>query len=95
MNIEVIRVALAAYVTVLAKSADDTDRAEDRVTYEQHLANSARIFLALESSNPKETMLQLVRDEQRFYGVGFLSGEVGSAAETAFTEYASIVEDAM
>jgi hypothetical protein len=75
--------AVAAYIGVLAASADTTDRAEDRSQYEARLASSARLVALLAARHSSETIDAWVESEQRAYGWGYLSGESGEAAERA------------
>jgi hypothetical protein len=83
--------ALAQYIEVLSHSAQATTRAEDRSTYTSHLAAAAEIFACLNSGRLPEAK-KLVSDQRRAYGWGYLSGDEGSAATTAFDRFASMVE---
>ena len=83
--------ALTKYVSVLAASAEQTTRAEDRTAYTAHLAEAARMFAALHAGD-EETFRERIAAERRAYGWGFLSGEVGVAAEAAFDALARLVE---
>lgn len=83
--------ALAQYIEVLSRSAQATTRAEDRSTYTSHLAAAAEIFVCLHSGRLSEAKI-LVSDQRRAYGWGYLSGDEGSAATTAFDRFASMVE---
>jgi len=94
MSTEEFRAALAKYVSILEESARTTHRAEDRSIYEKHLANSAKMFLAIESEDPLGSLKRLVSDERRFYGWGYLSGAAGEAAESAFNEFAEFIAKA-
>jgi hypothetical protein len=76
--------AVAAYIGVLAASADATDRAEDRSQYEARLASAARLVALLAAQPSSSTIEAWVESEQRAYGWGYLSGEPGEAAERAF-----------
>jgi hypothetical protein len=84
---------LAAYIAALAKSADETTRAEDRSAYAQHLAAAARMFLAAHTGQTAELAV-LVATERTAYGRSYLSGPAGDAAEQAFAQFAKRVDDA-
>jgi len=83
--------ALSKYVSVLAKSAHETHRAEDRQTYTQHLAEAAQIFVAVHSDHIDD-LRALVASERHSYGWGYLSDAEGSSAERAFDEFAKKIE---
>jgi hypothetical protein len=83
--------ALAAYVEVLARAAQETSRAEDRKIYTMHLAAAAEIFACLQTDRLADAS-KLVGVERRAFGQGFLSGDVGSSATAAFNHFASLVE---
>lgn len=83
--------ALATYVAVLSRSAQETRRAEDRPVYAQHLAAAARFFLAAHADRVEE-LGALVASERRAYGWGYLSDAEGAAAEKAFADFAKVVE---
>ena len=80
--------ALAAYVSVLAASADATVRAEDRAAYARHLAAAARMFAALHAGD-SATFSELVETERRAFGWGYLSGSAGAAADAAFAAFSA------
>jgi hypothetical protein len=83
--------ALATYIEALERSARATTRAEDRVTYTNHLAAAAQIFARLHSgclSGAKE----IVSAQRHAFGWGYLSGEEGAVAETAFDRFATMIE---
>ena len=82
---------LCKYVAVLAKSADETTRAEDRSTYTKHLEAAARLFVAAYLDRSAE-LEELVAGERHAFGWGYLSGPPGKAAEHAFDEFAKTVE---
>ncbi|HWM41859.1 MAG TPA: hypothetical protein VNP36_05415 [Burkholderiales bacterium] len=84
---------LAKYVSALDRSAQGTHRAEDRLTYTQHLAAAARIFAAAHAGRTSE-LQALVASERHAYGWGYLSDAEGSTAEKAFDEFAKTVEAA-
>jgi hypothetical protein len=83
--------ALARYVDVLSRSAQESNRAEDRHTYTQHLAAAARFFMAAHAGRTEE-LRALVASERRAYGWGYLSYAEGAAAEKAFDDFAKVVE---
>jgi len=83
--------ALTHYTSVLSRSAESTNYADDRPIYTKHLAEAARFFvLAHEGRIPE--LVALVHDERRSYGWGYLSGEVGAQAESAFNDFATFIE---
>jgi hypothetical protein len=84
--------ALAEYVAILGKSAADTKWANDRPLYQRHLAEAALMFVAIEKDESLEKLRSLVSLERHTYGTGFLSGDEGSAAESAFNKFAKLVE---
>jgi len=84
--------ALAAYIRVLAESADVTHHTEDRTKYQSHLAAAARIFAALHGSPTDDEVRRLIEEERRNYGWAFLSGNEGDRAEAAFTAFAEAIE---
>jgi hypothetical protein len=83
---------LAAYIHVLSDSAERCRRAEDRPTYQHHLAEAARMFASLRGNTPLESVKAIVVAERRAYGRSFLSDEAGALAEAAFNRFASLVE---
>ena len=85
--------AVAEYVAVLSRAAKSTTRAEDRNTYTMHLAAAAEIFACLQTGRLADAS-ELVDRERRAFGLGFLSGDVGSSATVAFNHLASLVEAA-
>jgi hypothetical protein len=92
MKTNELKSALAEYVDVLGRSAEQTHRAEDRSPYQQHLAAAALMFAALEKHESIEKLKELVASERHSYGWYFLSGPEGEAAESAFNEFANLVE---
>ena len=84
---------LALYVEILSRSAHATTRAEDRNTYTSHLAAAAEIFACLHSGRLSEAK-EIVSHQRHAYGWGYLSGDEGSEATTAFDRFASMVESA-
>ncbi len=89
---ESYKAALADYIAVLEQSASETNRAEDRSRYQQHLASAALMYAAIAKHCSLEGLRQLVASERRSYGWSFLSGPPGEAAETAFDQFAKLVE---
>ncbi len=89
---ESYKAALADYIAVLEKSASETNRAEDRSRYQQHLASAALMYAAIAKHGSLEALWQLASSERRSYGWSFLSGPPGEAAETAFDQFAKLVE---
>jgi hypothetical protein len=55
------------------------------------LLEGQKIFACLHSGRLSEAK-EIVSEQRRSYGWGFLSGDEGSAASTAFDRFASIVE---
>jgi hypothetical protein len=84
--------ALATYVAVLVAASEQSNRAEDRRTYDQHLAAAARMFAALRHEHSLGRLREIVAAERRAFGSGYLSGEEGAKAEGAFEEFASKLE---
>ena len=91
-SMECHKAALADYIAVLEKSARETDRAEDRSRYQQHLASAALMYAAIAKQCSLEGLRELVASERHSYGWSFLSGPPGEAAETAFDQFAKLVE---
>ena len=83
--------ALAAYIEVLSRSAQQTHRTEDRPVYDRHLATAAQFFLAAHGGRMEE-LRSLVANERLKFGRGYLSDDEGAAAEKAFDDFANIVE---
>lgn len=81
--------ALAEYVEILGSCAARTRRAEDRSRYAQHLAAAARMFAAIRRDPSLRELHRLIADETASFGRDFLSGDEGSAAETAFVAFVS------
>ncbi len=84
--------ALAKYVAVLNRSAQETHRAEDRGTYTQHLAAAAQFFVAAHAGRVEE-LRALVASERHAYGWGYLSHAEGSAAENGKNRGKALTED--
>ena len=89
---EIFRKALAEYITILAKSAAETNWAEDRKAYEIHLADAALMFAAIENDRSIVKLKQLIAAERHGYGWGYLRGSFGNSAESAFNTFAKLVE---
>lgn len=92
MGREKILDALAQYVDALSASARNTHHAEDRSMYTSHLAAAARIFSCLHSGR-LDSAWEIASEQDRHYGVNFLSGDEGAAATTAFSRFASTFSD--
>jgi hypothetical protein len=87
-----LKTELAKYIGALAESAARTKRAEDRVVYMQHLAAAALMFLLLQNEMERVALEEWVSDEKRAYGWGYLAGNEGEEAESAFQRFAAAVE---
>lgn len=83
--------ALTKYASVLARSAESTDYADDRPIYTKHLAEAARFFVLAHEGRISE-LVALVHDERRSYGWGYLSGDIGAQTESAFNDFATFIE---
>ncbi len=90
---EELKSALAEYISVLETSAANTHRAEDRGRYQQHLADAALMYAALEKHQSVEKLKELVASERHGFGWDYLDPE-GKAAEAAFSAFAKLVERA-
>jgi len=82
--------ALADYIAILDRCATATTRTEDRSVYQGHLAAAAMMFVAIRQ-NDSESLQRLVDSERRGFGWGYLSGDEGAAAETAWTRFVDAV----
>jgi len=82
---------LAKYVSILERSAASTRRAEDRLAYSRHLAAAARMFRAAHLGALPD-LNDIVAEERRAFGQGYLSDAEGEAAEKAFAGFAATVE---
>jgi|GEM_PF-5610513 len=89
---EHVKRALADYIAVLDTSAANTHRAEDRGRYQQHLAAAALMYAALEKDRSIDKLKALVASERHSFGRDYLDGSEGKAAETAFNDFANLVE---
>lgn len=89
-----LRHALANYIESLEAGSSRTHRAEERGLYQQHLAVAALMFVAIENQTSIAKVRELVASERRSYGWSFLEGPEGKAVETAFNEFAKLVENA-
>jgi hypothetical protein len=76
--------ALAQYVRILRESAAATSRAEDRATYQSHLAGAAEMFECVRVRKSREELGTLIKREQHAFGWEYLSQEPGARAEAAF-----------
>jgi hypothetical protein len=90
-NREQLLEELSQYVAVLMKSAEETQRSEDRQKYTAHLASAAVIFhhLQIESWT---SLQQKLANEKRSFGWDYLDGIAGVAAESAFEIFAARVD---
>lgn len=82
---------LAEYIAVLSTATEETSYSADRPRYASHLAAAARMFSSVRLGDPVEDLRQLVENEQRNYGWGYLSGDCGERATSAFSQFASFV----
>ena len=82
---------LATYVAVLADALRNTTRAEDRTRYRDHLAAAALVFERLQQGDVVSAK-QLIAEERRSFGWGYLSGDAGAAAESALSSFADFIE---
>ena len=85
--------ALEEYIHVLRASAATTSRAEDRSTYQRHLAAAAEMFESVRTRRSRNELTELVERERRSFGRAFLSGEPGASAEAAFSAFANRVRN--
>ena len=83
---------LAAYVSVLERAAGETNQADDRPKYQQHLAAAAQMYTAIIHHCSVPRLKELVSQERRSFGWGFLAGDMGTEVETAFDGFAKVVE---
>ena len=81
-----LRAALQRYIDVIARSASETHRAEDRPRYQQHLAAGALLFAAIERGDA-EGFAKIITSEEHSYGWDYLSDECGRRADSAFHEF--------
>lgn len=82
---------LASYIADLATSATETTHAADRAVYTSHLAEAARMFAACRLGS-LEDLRALVQSQRRAFGWGYLVGDPGARATTAFDRFATFVE---
>ena len=82
---------LAAYISVLERSAAVTNQAADRPAFQSHLAAAALMFAAIHRADVVR-LKDLVADERVFYGRSYLSGDAGTEAESTFNQFARMVE---
>ena len=90
-EVQTVADALAEYIAVLADSLHKTSRTEDRPRYVEHLAEAAVLFSLVHRGAPRHVWEAKVHQEQRAFGLGFLSGLEGKAAESAFAALAAVV----
>jgi hypothetical protein len=83
-DIEGILNALTDYVTVLERSIGTTSFANDRPIYQGHLAVAASMYAAVHRGASPSELREKVAEERHAYGWGYLQGNEGAAAETAF-----------
>lgn len=89
---EEIEDRLAVYVSELASAAAETDSGADRKAYTSHMAEAAKMFTAVRRSASLAELKELVANERHGFGRGYLSGDCGNRAETAFDKFASFIE---
>jgi hypothetical protein len=94
VQMEQIERVLAEYIIVLRNSRDHCHRAEDRPTYDKHLAEAAVMFAEIHLGGSLAQLKKRVAGERQGYGWGYLSYDEGSAAEKAFDRFATLVEQA-
>ena len=82
---------LAAYVAALANAERNTNRAEDRTRYKNHLAAAALIFECLHRGDLVAAKA-FVSEERRSFGWGYLDGDAGATAESAFSTFAAFMD---
>ena len=88
---EEVQDRLASYIADLAISAKETTHAADRPAYTSHLAEAARMFAACRSGS-LDDLRALVKSQRDAFGRGYLVGDPGSKATTAFDQFATFVE---
>jgi hypothetical protein len=93
MNRPNLLAALATYVEVLARSADATTRAEDRVAYQRHLAATSRLFRAIQRGEA-EAFEALLRAEESAFGWSYLCDSRGAATERAWAVFVAAARGA-
>ena len=91
MDTQALQDALSEYISVLANSADETTRANDRTLYDRHLAEAARMFAFLRVGDIAGAR-ECVAKERQAFGRAFLAGAQGEAAESAWNRFACLVE---
>ena len=84
--------ALTDYVTVLEDSVGTTSFANDRPIYQRHLAAAATIYAMVHRGASPSKLKEKVAEERHAYGWGYLQGNEGDAAESAFHKFATFVE---
>ncbi|MBN2239759.1 MAG: hypothetical protein JW712_08290 [Dehalococcoidales bacterium] len=93
MDTECLLQELAGYTAVLAENAAKTNYANDRPSYEKHLAMAARMFVAIQYNNSLEELQKLLQTEISSDGWDYLQGEFGNTTEKAFCEFAAVIEE--
>jgi|JRYL01.1.fsa_nt_gb hypothetical protein len=88
---EEVQDRLASYIADLATSAKETTHAADRGAYTSHLAEAARMFAVCRSGSLEE-LRAIVKSQRRAFGWGYLAGDPGTRATTAFDRFATFVE---
>ncbi len=83
---------LARYAAALARALDNTTHANDRTTYRDHLAASARWLGMIHDGASLSELRESVATEQRRFGWGYLSGEPGKLASEAFEHFVTFLE---
>ncbi len=94
-NAEKIKNELAKYIIVLRDSFVNCNRTEDRPLYEKHLAVAAIMFAEIQTEFSLSQLKEDVASERRSYGWSYLSDAQGLAAEQAFYEFATFIEDSI
>jgi hypothetical protein len=86
MSPSTIEAALAGYISALARSAETTERAEERPRYQRHLASAALMFAAIHAGDAGR-LRDIVDNETRAFGWDSLSGDSGRRAEEAWERF--------
>ena len=73
---------------MLVDAAAITRRAEDRPQYQAHLADAARLFLAIHDGNDDEVQ-RLIAAEDHNFGWSYLSGVEGERTYAAWTTFST------
>jgi hypothetical protein len=83
--------AVVDYIRVLTRSLDTTTFPSDRTAYQRHLAAAARLVALLAQDDHAGDVEDWLRDEEHGFGWGYLSGEQGEQAESAFVALKAIL----